>query len=36
MLKAEIEWRKAAKLEAAGGDGRELLYRELDLMHERM
>jgi hypothetical protein len=36
MVKAEIARRKAAKLEAVGGDARERLYREFDLMHERM
>ena len=35
MLNTEIARRRAAKLEAAGGDARERLYRELDLMHER-
>lgn len=36
MLNTEIARRRAAKLEAAGGDARERLYRELDLMHERI
>ena len=36
MLNTEIARRRAAKLEAAGGDARKRLYRELDLMHERI
>ena len=36
LLRAETVRRQAAKLEAAGGDARERLYRELDLMHERI
>jgi hypothetical protein len=34
-IEAEADRRQAAKLEASGGDGREQLYRMLDLMHER-
>jgi hypothetical protein len=36
MLKDEIVRRRAAKLEAAGGDARERLYRELDEMAARV
>ena len=36
LLRAETVRRQAAKLEAAGGDARERLYRELDLMQERI
>jgi hypothetical protein len=34
-IDAEADRRRAAKLEASGGDDRERLYRMLDLMHER-